>query len=92
MGEWRTIDSAPKDGTVVIAVAENKAARRWSTLGRFPYPLKSKFIDDQWCCDMGDRWAPYDPQPTHWIPVNTYSVFGLARLASHRPKIVDIQP
>lgn len=62
---WRPIASAPTDGTTIIAASESKF------MPRFPYPLPSKFIDGVWRCNMGDRWSPYDPQPTHWKPAPT---------------------
>lgn len=71
MSEWQPIESAPRDGTVVMVAAESKTAPAWSERLRFPYPMPSKFEDGRWVADFGDRWASYLPQPSHWAPTGT---------------------
>lgn len=67
MGVWFTIDTAPRDGTPVIAAKESSM---WP--GNFPYPLTCRFINGEWCSQFGiDDWRSFDPQPTHWQPSGT---------------------
>lgn len=64
MSEWQPIETAPRDGSLVMTAKESAI-----TPGHFPYPLKTKFVDGFWLADFGnDRWGPFDPQPTHWLP------------------------
>lgn len=68
MSEWQTIDSAPTDGTTVKA---GKMSRMFGDIGvHVPYALASRFIDGRWTAEFSKgHWHPYDPQPTHWRPV-----------------------
>lgn len=68
MTDWQTIDSAPTDGSPVKA---GKMSRRFSDIGvHVPYALTSRFIDGQWTAEFSkDKWYPYEPQPTHWAPL-----------------------
>ncbi len=53
---WRPIESAPKDGTLVLTFA----------------PLRTSFtrnIDINWFSDGAWRRSNYKCQPTHWIPL-----------------------
>lgn len=66
MTEWQTIETAPKDGTIIITAAKAEWVKAFD---QFTYPLQSKFVDGKWRADFGDgKWSPYDPQPTHWKP------------------------
>lgn len=64
---WENIESAPRDGSDVIA-----GKRPWwdRETGWPIYPITSRFIDGKWQANLGDRWAPYDPQPDVWLPPN----------------------
>ena len=59
---WRTMESAPKDGT---PIQTGRRSEFWS--GHVFYPLTSKFIEGKWCALFGrNEWAPFDPQPNCW--------------------------
>lgn len=60
---WKGIESAPRDGTDVMA-------GRPVAFGWTPYPLRSRYIDGRWRAQFNERdWRAYDPQPTHWMPL-----------------------
>jgi hypothetical protein len=65
MSDWQDISTAPKDGTAVYAGKVGVMS-----IGGAPlYPLVSRYLDGKWQSVFGDnRWAPYEPQPTHWRP------------------------
>lgn len=63
MTDWQTIDTAPQDGTPVLAGKMNPFLG-----GTVLYPLTSRYIGGRWKAKFGDEWASYDPQPTHWTP------------------------
>jgi len=67
--EWQGIETAPRDGT---PVETGKITPLNQTLGPL-YPITSKFMDGKWHANFGskdqERWAPYDPQPSHWKPL-----------------------
>lgn len=63
---WQPIETAPKDGTVILAATENKTYPGWETL-RFPYPFRQTWQDEKWVC--ATEGIAYRPQPTHWVPV-----------------------
>lgn len=61
------IESAPYDGSEIIVASEsNMFPNSPMTTLRFPYPIRSRFVNGKWVADFGDRWSEYDPQPTHW--------------------------
>lgn len=60
MADWHSIDTAPRDGTVIRAAKEAKGALR------FPYPLDYRFEDGCWKAKFDKGWSRVDPQPTHW--------------------------
>lgn len=69
MTDWKTMDSAPTDGTRVKA---GKMSSMFSDIGGVyvPYALTSRFIDGMWTAEFSkDKWHPYEPQPTHWAPL-----------------------
>lgn len=59
--KWQPIETAPIDGTEILAGAES-----WIGV---PYPVTSKFIDGKWATVFDGKWLPYEPQPTHWMPL-----------------------
>jgi hypothetical protein len=66
--EWLPIESAPKDGTEIVAAKESTSFKGWKVL-RFPYPLRSRYVEGRWLGDFGAcGWLQYEPQPTHWAP------------------------
>lgn len=72
MSEWRTIDSAPKDGTEILTVgtdSPNVIATRWLSPGPFV-----RTPDVNYYRPDGFYWAswsePVGPvNPTHWMPL-----------------------
>lgn len=63
---YRTMESAPKDGTIVRAKISNGIESDvWS--------FRSKWVDGLWCADFGtdkaEQWKPVDPQPRFWRPI-----------------------
>jgi hypothetical protein len=64
MFDWRPIETAPTDGTLV----EAGTTSHW--LGVIVlHPLTSRFIEGKWTAECNKEWCPYDPQPTHWRPL-----------------------
>jgi hypothetical protein len=68
--EWRTIESAPKDGTRVLILAEGKAIEGWQQSWkdyegneRGSWEAISLESHGCGCCAGGD------PNPTHWMPL-----------------------
>lgn len=65
MSEWKPIESAPKDGTHVLAGYQRPGSWRSPV-----YPLTSFFVFGQWCAHFGNgHWKAYDPQPNVWMPL-----------------------
>lgn len=60
---WELIDTAPKDGGIIVAGAMSEYLAGW-----IPYPLRSRFQDGKWAAEFGKGWGWYEPQPTHWNP------------------------
>jgi hypothetical protein len=54
-GKWLPIESAPKDGTLIIA---------WAS-GDLPYI--SSWMVDRWSHNVSRRRSLMHPQPTHWL-------------------------
>jgi ribosomal protein S1 len=66
MSEWQSIDTAPKDGTVVKVVSATKRG----IFTYYPYPITSAFHNGKWCWKLDkEDWTSFDPQPTHWMPL-----------------------
>lgn len=63
---FEDIATAPHDGTRIIAGKQSTWVKAFFHV---PFPLESRFLAGRWCADFGDdKWLPYDPQPTHWLP------------------------
>lgn len=72
--QWRTIDSAPRDGSEVLLLIENRAFQAaWDDC---TLPNGSRYCPGEWrpaslpshgcgCC------SSKDPDPTHWMPIPT---------------------
>lgn len=62
--EWRPIESAPKDGTVILAIVPNPAGGFWWMLAEW-----DRHGRETWSC-YWDGDPPRD-QPTHWRSLPT---------------------
>jgi hypothetical protein len=63
MSEWRTIDSAPKDGTPILATADAReypCIICWEHVGRYTSSPK------MW---VGHKHGPMEDGFTHWMPL-----------------------
>lgn len=70
---WHEIALAPRDGSCVWAgVAQEVFGRLEVAL-----PVEQRFLDGKWCAWFGHRWAPVDPQPTHWSDRNQERPIGV---------------
>lgn len=75
--EWQPIETAPKDGTVILFAAEGKVVAGWFHNDFAPFPWA--FVDDvreslTGCCDnelTGRVYTNGYPLgvPTHWMPL-----------------------
>ena len=65
MSDWRLIETAPKNGTVILAGACSTWAKSFPMI---LYPFRQRFDRDtgKWVADDG---CVYEPQPTHWMPL-----------------------
>jgi len=68
MTDWQPIETAPKDGTKVVAGSYGKLPS-WM----ISHPITARFIGGVWCGNFGLRkgvedWQEFQPQPTHWVP------------------------
>lgn len=61
---WEAISGAPRDGSVVTTGHINALH---ATVGAIFYPLKSRFIDGEWCAEFDGKWKRFQPQPTHYV-------------------------
>lgn len=63
MSDWQPIETAPRDGTTVLAGAQGRDGHLW-------HPLPLRFLDGRWRADFAEGgWRSIDPQPTHWMPL-----------------------
>lgn len=64
MSDWRPIETAPKDGTFILAVI---AGFKPAVVRFMCAPGRSDWIDssDNWTSDIG---GPFW-EPTHWMPL-----------------------
>lgn len=79
MGDWRDIDSAPKDGTEIIGVFSKDYGFQETPTIYGPWTMSfdgSKWVSswDGWRViqSQGDIWTDYrdpDIDPTHWMPL-----------------------
>lgn len=79
MGDWQPIDTAPKDGTEILAWRDDSGTLlvRWTSLAEFltdseleEYDEETTYRDDWFYADfvVGGR-LEYDCVPTHWMPL-----------------------
>ena len=59
--EWKTIDSAPKDGTMIAVKFASGSERKanWQTT-----------YGGEWHVDSY-KFLPWDSEPTHWKPMDS---------------------
>jgi hypothetical protein len=63
---WLPIDTAPTDGTAIIAKNPDDRGNH--------YPYRARFVDGQWMkLSWAGKVAPVTSQPTLWQPVPTMS-------------------
>jgi hypothetical protein len=68
--EWRTIESAPKDGTHVLLLADGLAIEGWwQAYKTFFGEEKSRWEPATLNCHGCGCCAGGDPKPTHWMPL-----------------------
>ncbi len=78
MGDWQTIDSAPKDGTPVLLLCSKFAGEIAGVHNALDYLRavevgsfrdgKSDYPGNNWWCLGGDYYACWG-WPTHWQPL-----------------------
>lgn len=69
MGEWRDIETAPKDGTFVLVICDGAwcpSISRWN--GGRSHPDGTPF-DEGWGDELGTFHIPGLNMPTHWMPL-----------------------
>lgn len=77
MSEWKTIDSAPKDGTAVLVMRNDwpgcPGGVATECNGHNTYVAEfwsGEGEDGEWVCYMNAVQDPYCPvTPTHWMPL-----------------------
>lgn len=81
MGDWQPIETAPKDGTVILVYSENQiVTASWSKYTGGPGVSSDKEQPRNWCVhangnqlldegwDSGAGWfMEVNPPPTHWM-------------------------
>lgn len=67
MSEWKTIDSAPRDGAFIdVFVFYEDSGRRVADV-KWATPYKG---EESWCdWNFLDGWETLEPQPSHWMPL-----------------------
>ena len=61
--EWQPIETAPKDGSVIIIYEPNS----WPSCAKWLVINQDDYYWEGWAyCD--DALADYTPEPTHWVP------------------------
>jgi hypothetical protein len=83
MSEWKPIESAPRDETVVVLMCDTVTDKPWNTPFRYDYAFGYFKRGKWWIENNGDyhdgghgneyecgteRWMEYLP-PTHWMPL-----------------------
>lgn len=60
--KWHPIDTAPKDGTLLIGFVPNSAIYEVIFIRHWP-------DDDFWMHDLGNEAFQMDVEPTHWMSI-----------------------
>jgi hypothetical protein len=58
---WQPIETAPKDGTVVLLY--------WPTMGIYVYPLAGFHMGDEYGWELSANREYGEVMPTHWMPM-----------------------
>jgi len=68
---WQPIETAPKDGTEILAWVQPRTSRGFSVLARWYSDKFSKDPQPYWMLLMPSRTCEFDRhnQPTHWMPL-----------------------
>ena len=64
MGEWQPIETAPKDGTWILAGEFGNP----DFVGDYYAASWSGDEDGCWCANCG-QYVTQEPEPTHWMPL-----------------------
>jgi hypothetical protein len=82
MSDWQTIETAPKDGTIILVSSRNgMTLAQWDdevrgpgvsghtdTPGWYATSLGESVLDEGWDTGHGFR-LRVEPTPTHWMPL-----------------------
>lgn len=74
MSEWQLIETAPKDGSLVMLYLPDSAVRpitfaRWSSEAHYDRFGNRFPSNGDWYEDLGDQGWPIDVDATHWMPL-----------------------
>jgi hypothetical protein len=83
MSEWRPIETAPKDGAMILL-----ASADWVDTGCWRKELNGA-DDEGWTCFQIESWAYEEyayciPDPTHWMPLPEPPAVHRVRVAAGR--------
>jgi len=70
MSDWQPIDTAPKDGTLIIAWRDE-----WDGPISLMWQMDYRAGREMWCFG---GYSFDDDQPTYWIPIPTYPQSGVS--------------
>lgn len=70
MTDWQPIETAPKDGTVVLVVGDRgHSCAQWRREGWDTGSGWHATVEGQECLDGDDRYGLKRLSPTHWMPI-----------------------
>lgn len=68
MSEWQTIDTAPRDGTVILGWRFYVVAMKWT--GDAVYPWEAVSLDSHPCTQFSENgFMEHDASLSHWAPL-----------------------